>query len=176
VNNPPALSRAGDTVVVTAIDRLGRSVAEVTRTIADLSDRRITLRALREGIDTATPTGRAMGPSWPPVRPVPVTGAIVGDDIAVSAPWYAALPTDPLDRGSHQARSPFRKIRRRRGCLLRSGLSVIGANSRLRQGRTQRPHHPGGRWPGWVKLGMVAGFGPIWPTPEASATAARPVR
>ncbi|GAB3220578.1 recombinase family protein [Mycolicibacterium hippocampi] len=51
-------ARAGDTVVVTAIDRLGRSVAEVTRTIADLGERRIILRALREGIDTATSTGR----------------------------------------------------------------------------------------------------------------------
>ena len=28
-------ARAGDTIVITAIDRLGRSVAEVTRTIAD---------------------------------------------------------------------------------------------------------------------------------------------
>jgi DNA invertase Pin-like site-specific DNA recombinase len=53
-------ARAGDVVVVTAIDRLGRSVAEVTRTIAELSERRILLRALREGIDTATPTGRAV--------------------------------------------------------------------------------------------------------------------
>lgn len=53
-------ARAGDTVVVTAIDRLGRSVAEVTRTIADLGERGIVLRALREGIDTATPTGRAV--------------------------------------------------------------------------------------------------------------------
>jgi DNA invertase Pin-like site-specific DNA recombinase len=53
-------ARAGDTVVVTAIDRLGRSVAEVTRTIADLGERGILLRALREGIDTATPTGRAV--------------------------------------------------------------------------------------------------------------------
>jgi DNA invertase Pin-like site-specific DNA recombinase len=53
-------ARAGDTVVVTAIDRLGRSVVEVTRTIADLGERRIVLRALREGIDTATPTGRAV--------------------------------------------------------------------------------------------------------------------
>jgi Resolvase, N terminal domain len=52
--------RAGDTVVVTAIDRLGRSVAEVTRTIAELGERRILLRALREGVDTATPTGRAI--------------------------------------------------------------------------------------------------------------------
>ena len=43
-----------------AIDRLGRSVAEVTRTIAELGERGITLRALREGVDTATPTGRAV--------------------------------------------------------------------------------------------------------------------
>ncbi|MCA2312691.1 recombinase family protein, partial [Mycobacterium intracellulare] len=31
-------ARADDTVVVTAIDRLGRSVAEVTRTIAELGE------------------------------------------------------------------------------------------------------------------------------------------
>ena len=53
-------ARDGDTVIVTAIDRLGRSVAEVTRTIAELGQRGILLRALREGIDTATPTGRAV--------------------------------------------------------------------------------------------------------------------
>lgn len=53
-------ARQGDTVVVTAIDRLGRSVLEVTRTIADLGERRILLRALREGVDTGTPTGRAV--------------------------------------------------------------------------------------------------------------------
>lgn len=53
-------ARAGDTVIVTAIDRLGRSVAEVTRTISSFGERRILLQALREGIDTATPTGRAV--------------------------------------------------------------------------------------------------------------------
>lgn len=53
-------ARPGDTVVVAAIDRLGRSAAEVTCTIADLDKRRIVLRALREGVDTATPTGRAV--------------------------------------------------------------------------------------------------------------------
>jgi DNA invertase Pin-like site-specific DNA recombinase len=53
-------ARPEDIVIVAAIDRLGRSVAEVTRTIADLGDRRITLRALREGVETATPTGRAV--------------------------------------------------------------------------------------------------------------------
>lgn len=53
-------ARPGDVVVVTAIDRLGRSVVEVTQTIADLDGRGITLRALRENIDTSTPTGRAV--------------------------------------------------------------------------------------------------------------------
>ncbi len=53
-------ARPDDTVVVAAIDRLGRSVAEVTRTITELGSQSITLRALREGIDTATPTGRAV--------------------------------------------------------------------------------------------------------------------
>jgi DNA invertase Pin-like site-specific DNA recombinase len=53
-------ARAGDKVVVAAIDRLGRSVAEVTRTIAELGEPRIVLRAILEGIDTVTPTGRAI--------------------------------------------------------------------------------------------------------------------
>ena len=35
-------------------------MAEVTRTIAELGERGILLRATREGIDTATPTGRAV--------------------------------------------------------------------------------------------------------------------
>ncbi len=53
-------ARAGDTVVVVAVDRLGRSVAEITRTIVELGERQIMLRTLREGVDTATPTGRAV--------------------------------------------------------------------------------------------------------------------
>jgi DNA invertase Pin-like site-specific DNA recombinase len=53
-------ARSGDTVIVVAIDRLGRSAAEVTRTIADLTDRGIRLRALKEGLDTGTSTGRVV--------------------------------------------------------------------------------------------------------------------
>jgi DNA invertase Pin-like site-specific DNA recombinase len=53
-------ARSGDIVVIAAIDRLGRSVAEVTRTIATLGERSIMLRALRESVDTSTPTGRAV--------------------------------------------------------------------------------------------------------------------
>ena len=53
-------ARSGDTVIVVALDRLGRSTTEVTRTIADLTDRGLRLRALREGLDTGTTTGRVV--------------------------------------------------------------------------------------------------------------------
>jgi DNA invertase Pin-like site-specific DNA recombinase len=51
-------ARSGDTVIVEALDRLGRTTTEVTRTIADLTDRGIRLRTLKEGLDTGTSTGR----------------------------------------------------------------------------------------------------------------------
>lgn len=53
-------ARSGDTVVVVALDRLGRSAAEVARTIADLTERGIRLRTLKEGLDTGTTTGRVV--------------------------------------------------------------------------------------------------------------------
>lgn len=51
-------ARPGDVVVVAALERLGRSVSEVTQTVADLTTRGITLRCLQNGLDTATSTGR----------------------------------------------------------------------------------------------------------------------
>ncbi len=51
-------ARAGDTIIVVGIDRLGRNAAEVMTTIRDLGAREIVLRSLREGIDTSNATGR----------------------------------------------------------------------------------------------------------------------
>ncbi|PQD99179.1 recombinase family protein [Mycolicibacterium parafortuitum] len=53
-------ARAGDVVVVVALERLGRTVTEVTHTVADLTTRGITLRCLADGLDTATATGRVV--------------------------------------------------------------------------------------------------------------------
>lgn len=50
--------RAGDVIVVTGIDRLGRDAAEVMLTIRALREREIALRSIREGIDTTNATGR----------------------------------------------------------------------------------------------------------------------
>lgn len=52
--------RPGDTVVVVALDRLGRSLSGVIRTIETLTQAGVLLRSLREGIDYSTPTGRML--------------------------------------------------------------------------------------------------------------------
>ena len=62
----PALSRclktlrAGDTLVVWRLDRLGRSLRDLIAMLDDLRARRVKFHSLTEAIDTATPTGRAM--------------------------------------------------------------------------------------------------------------------
>lgn len=50
--------RAGDTLVVWRLDRLGRSLRHLIETVTVLGDRGIGLRSLHEGIDTTTASGR----------------------------------------------------------------------------------------------------------------------
>ena len=52
--------REGDQLVVVAVDRLGRSVREVATALHELTSRGVYVRSLREGVDTSTPTGRAV--------------------------------------------------------------------------------------------------------------------
>lgn len=52
--------RGGDQLVVVAVDRLGRSVREVAASLYELTTRGVHVRSLREGVDTSTPTGRAV--------------------------------------------------------------------------------------------------------------------
>lgn len=50
----------GDTVVVTKLDRLGRSMPHLVALVEDLDHRGVRLRSLSEAIDTSTPGGRFM--------------------------------------------------------------------------------------------------------------------
>lgn len=54
------LARDGDTLVITRLDRLGRSVLHLVTLGAQLRERGVGLRVLEQGIDTATAEGRAM--------------------------------------------------------------------------------------------------------------------
>jgi len=51
-------ARSGDTVVITKLDRLGRSVRHLLDVAALLAERGIHLRVLNLGIDTSTPSGK----------------------------------------------------------------------------------------------------------------------
>jgi DNA invertase Pin-like site-specific DNA recombinase len=50
--------RAGDTLVVWRLDRLGRSLRHLVETVNALAQRGVGFRSLHEGIDTTTSTGR----------------------------------------------------------------------------------------------------------------------
>ncbi|UPU46184.1 recombinase family protein [Rhodococcus qingshengii] len=52
--------RSGDTLAITRLDRLGRSVLHLITLGAELRERGIGLKVLEQGIDTGTAEGRAM--------------------------------------------------------------------------------------------------------------------
>ena len=52
--------REGDTVVVVAIDRLGRNTIDVLTTVEALKAKCVSVVSMREGFDLATPAGKLM--------------------------------------------------------------------------------------------------------------------
>jgi hypothetical protein len=105
-----AYARPGDIVIVivTAIDPLGRSVAEVTSTIAELGERGIVLRALREGVDTLvrgwrSPSARRYPPQmntvWAVAFDDDVTGGLrgVGELVVGIGQDQGHVPAGQLD-------------------------------------------------------------------------------
>ena len=52
--------RAGDTLTVWRLDRLGRSLADLIRIVTDLEARGVGFASLTESIDTTTPAGKLM--------------------------------------------------------------------------------------------------------------------
>ena len=55
-----AYVREGDTVVVVAIDRLGRNTIDVLSTVETLQAKKVSVVSMREGFDLATPAGKLM--------------------------------------------------------------------------------------------------------------------
>jgi len=53
-------AQPGDTIVVYKLDRIGRSTAHVAQLLADLTERGVFVESLSDGLNSSTPTGRAM--------------------------------------------------------------------------------------------------------------------
>lgn len=54
-----SFARSGDTLIVTRIDRLARSIADLANIVRTLESKGIVLKATEQPIDTSTPAGRA---------------------------------------------------------------------------------------------------------------------
>lgn len=52
-------ARSGDTIIVTRVDRLARSIADLSRIVSTLEGKAVTLRATEQPIDTGSAAGRA---------------------------------------------------------------------------------------------------------------------
>ncbi|MFM5356619.1 recombinase family protein [Aeromonas veronii] len=52
--------RKGDTLIVPAVDRLGRNTIDVLNTVEALQGKGVSIISLREGFDLSTPIGKAM--------------------------------------------------------------------------------------------------------------------
>jgi DNA invertase Pin-like site-specific DNA recombinase len=57
-------ARAGDVVLVTRLDRLGRSLPDLVGLLAELEARQVTVRSLGDGVDTSTAAGRLVAGLW----------------------------------------------------------------------------------------------------------------
>jgi DNA invertase Pin-like site-specific DNA recombinase len=55
-----AYVRRGDTLVVSAVDRLGRDTLDVLHTVEALQAKGVSIISKREGFDLSTPIGKAM--------------------------------------------------------------------------------------------------------------------
>lgn len=88
-------ARSGDTVVVAALDRLGRSLTGIIETIAELQDRDISLVSLRESLDFTTPTGRMMAS---------IFAALAEYEVDLKSERAAAAREAAAARGRHTGR------------------------------------------------------------------------
>lgn len=90
-------ARSGDTVTVVALDRLGRSLPAIIRTIDELHQAGVMLRSLREGVDFTTSVGRMVAG---------IFGALAEYERTLIAERAAAAREAAALRGRHVGRPP----------------------------------------------------------------------
>lgn len=58
LDNLLTIAASGDTIIVTSLDRLGRTLSDLIHLVESFAERGIHLRSLREQLDTSSATGR----------------------------------------------------------------------------------------------------------------------
>ncbi|KWT91742.1 MULTISPECIES: recombinase family protein [unclassified Variovorax] len=134
--NRPALIRAlaslkaGDTLVVWKLDRLGRSVKNLVDTLQELEARGVRFCSISDGIDTGTPSGRLM---------FHLLGAIAEFEASLIAERTRLGMEDARRKGQHLGR-PRRlrphQVRQARRLRYEENLSPGDIARKLNVGRT----------------------------------------
>jgi DNA invertase Pin-like site-specific DNA recombinase len=90
-------ARSGDTLVITELSRMSRSLAHLLEIVAGLEERQVELRSLRENIDTSSATGRAF---------LSIMGAIAQMEREIKAERAASGRAAAKARGKSGGRPP----------------------------------------------------------------------
>ncbi len=121
--------RAGDTLVVWKLDRLGRSMSHLIEKIGELASRGIGFRSLTENIDTTTPGGMLV---------FNIFGSLAQFERDLIRERTQAGLRAARERGSKGGRRPVvtpDKLRKARAHIA-AGLTVREAAARLKIGKT----------------------------------------
>lgn len=124
-----AYLRAGDTLVVWKLDRLGRSMSHLIEKIGELAARGIGFRSLTENIDTTTPGGMLV---------FNIFGSLAQFERDLIRERTQAGLRAGRERGSKGGRRPVvtpDKLRKARAHIA-AGLTVREAAARLKIGKT----------------------------------------
>jgi DNA invertase Pin-like site-specific DNA recombinase len=131
--------RPGDTLIVVALDRLGRSTVQVLSTLHDLHERGVIVRSLREGIDFSTPVGQAvagimaslaqMERSLIQERSAAARDAAKARGRQIGRPPVLTPEQAALARRMREAGEPIAVVARAVGCSRATIYRVTGADS-----------------------------------------------
>lgn len=124
-----AFARAGDSLVVWKLDRLGRSLPHLIETVNQLEARGVGFRSLTEAIDTTTPGGRLV---------FHIFGALGQFERDLIRERTRAGLVAAVARGRKGGRTPVvtEDKLRRANALLAQGLTVREAATRIKVGKT----------------------------------------
>src|ERR1700690_2252688 len=89
--------RAGDTLVVTRIDRLARSLKDLQDIVHELKGRGVALKATEQPVDTGTAAGKAF---------LDMLGVFAEFETTLRRQWQLERPRTAVARGVYKGRKP----------------------------------------------------------------------
>ncbi len=115
--------REGDTLIVTKLDRLARSVSDLMKIIHELENKKVGLRILNLGMDTSTPTGKLL---------LVILGGIAQFEREIMLERQREGISKAKSDGKYKGRKPIQSdIKQEAIRLVSSGMTKVGIAEQL---------------------------------------------